>query len=42
MAGEIGMSADLDNLSQCMFNGFVPGGWMKKSTSVYEEFGQLD
>jgi len=29
MAGEIGMSADLDNLSQCMFNGFVPGGWMR-------------
>jgi dynein heavy chain len=31
MAGEIGMSADLDNLAQCMFNGFVPGNWISKA-----------
>lgn len=29
--GEIGMSSDLDQLSQCMFNGFVPPDWLKKA-----------
>jgi len=29
--GEIGMSSDLDQLSQCMFNGFVPPNWLKKA-----------
>lgn len=31
MAGEIGMSSDLDQLANCMFNGFVPAGWLKRA-----------
>ena len=29
--GEIGMSADLDELATSIFNGFIPESWLKKA-----------
>merc|ERR1712178_550409 len=31
LVGEIGMSASLEELSNCIFNGFVPPQWLKKA-----------
>jgi len=31
LVGEIGMSSALDQLANCMFNGFVPPDWLKKA-----------
>lgn len=39
LAGEIGMSDELDNLGDSLFNGFLPSGWRKLCPSTQKPLG---
>ena len=39
LAGEVGMSNELDDVSRCLFNGQIPGIWKRLAPDTLKSLG---